>query len=74
MVDSSAVGRSTTEDLLVAEKLKISRRDFLGGAALSLAAGTALSPLELFAKSQSFYPPSLTGMRGSHVFPFSFAN
>jgi spermidine dehydrogenase len=58
----------------VAEKLKISRRDFIGGAALSLAAGTALSPLELFAKSQSFYPPSLTGMRGSHAGSFEISH
>ncbi len=31
------------------DKLNISRRDFMNGFALSLAAGTTLSPMELFA-------------------------
>jgi len=45
---------------------EISRRDFLNGVALSLAAGTTLSPAEILAQSlgrePSYYPPGLTGM------------
>jgi spermidine dehydrogenase len=48
----------------------INRRDFLNGVALSLAAGTTLSPAEILARSLGqelpAYPPGLTGMRGSH--------
>ena len=51
-------------------KLHITRRDFINGIALSVAAGSALSPLELLARSRAAYPPSRTGMRGSH--PGSF--
>jgi len=57
----------------MADKLNISRRDFLNGVALSLAAGTSLSPLELLAQgraSKPYYPPLLTGLRGSHVGSF----
>jgi spermidine dehydrogenase len=54
---------------------RITRRDFLNGAAVT--AGAALMPWELFAASPSqqavgsqsapgYYPPALTGMRGSH--------
>ena len=55
----------------------ITRRDFLSGVALSLAAGTSLSPLELLAASDKgarYYPPALTGMRGSHVGSFEVAH
>ena len=55
------------------KKLNISRRDFLNGVALSVAAGSSLSPLELLAmtaKEGIPYPPALTGLRGSH--PGSF--
>jgi spermidine dehydrogenase len=54
----------------MSDKLDITRRDFLNGVALSLAAGTTLSPLELLASTASpsmHYPPLLTGLRGSHV-------
>lgn len=54
----------------------INRRDFLNGAALALAAGATLSPRDLLALdepaaapgrlSKDYYPPVLTGMRGSH--------
>lgn len=58
----------------MSDKLNITRRDFLNGFALSLAAGTTLSPVELLAMQGNTgagrYPPSLTGMRGSH--PGSF--
>ena len=47
-------------------KLNISRRDFLNGFALSVAAGSTLSPLEVMAQDGR-YPPALTGMRGSHA-------
>ena len=62
----------------------ITRRDFLNGAALALAAGTTLSPLELLALSEGSaapgqitkddYPPVLTGMRGSHEGSFEVAH
>lgn len=52
---------------------KISRRDFLNGFALGIAAGSSLSPLELLAKDGR-YPPELTGMRGSHPGSFEIAH
>jgi spermidine dehydrogenase len=59
----------------MARKHEISRRDFLNGVALSLAAGTALSPMEILAKSRAAnYPPGLTGMRGSHDGAFEVAH
>jgi spermidine dehydrogenase len=60
----------------VADKLNITRRDFLGGVALSLAAGTSLSPLEIMAMEDSsrYYPPLLTGLRGSHAGSFEIAH
>lgn len=54
-------------------KFNISRRDFLNGFALSVAAGGTLSPLELLAKDGR-YPPSLTGLRGSHAGSFEIAH
>jgi len=54
-------------------KLNISRRDFLNGFALSVAAGSTLSPLELLAKDGR-YPPALTGLRGSHAGSFEIAH
>jgi spermidine dehydrogenase len=63
----------------MSDRLKISRRDFLNGIALGVAAGSTLSPLEAMARSLttgalpvggSLYPPALTGMRGNH--PGSF--
>ena len=44
----------------------ITRRDFLNGVALSVAAGGTLSPLEILAQEGRRYPPALTGLRGSH--------
>ena len=54
----------------------LSRRDFLNGSAISLATGTFLSPLEIsaFQDNPPYYPPSLTGMRGSHVGSFETAH
>tara|TARA_B100000686_G_C16803424_1_gene988007 strand:+ start:5706 stop:7574 length:1869 start_codon:yes stop_codon:yes gene_type:complete len=54
-------------------RLNISRRDFLNGFALGVAAGSALSPIELLAKDGR-YPPALTGMRGSHAGSFEVAH
>jgi spermidine dehydrogenase len=54
------------------------RRDFLNGVALSLAAGTTLSPIEILAMQGkaggTYYPPGLTGMRGSHAGSFEIAH
>ena len=56
-------------------KLNISRRDFLNGVALSVAAGSSLSPLELLAATgDGPYPPALTGLRGSHPGSFEVAH
>ncbi len=52
----------------------ISRRDFLNGVALTVAAGSFLSPLELLAKSNTYYPPALTGLRGNHIGSFEVAH
>ena len=53
----------------------ITRRDFLNGVAV--AAGATLLPAEMLAaleadpeKSPDYYPPALTGLRGSHVGAF----
>jgi spermidine dehydrogenase len=64
---------------------KITRRDFLNGAALT--AGAAMMPWDLFAaglgegqaaagpeNSSSYYPPALTGLRGSHAGSFETAH
>jgi spermidine dehydrogenase len=59
---------------------KITRRDFLNGVAMT--AGAAMMPWELFAAGQSahpgtfpdYYPPALTGMRGSHPGSFDAAH
>jgi spermidine dehydrogenase len=59
------------------ERLKITRRDFLNGVALGVAAGSSLSPVELLAQAAakpSIYPPGLTGLRGSHVGSFEVAH
>ena len=62
----------------MSERLKISRRDFMNGVALSLAAGGSLSPLEIFALdahlASGAYPPARTGMRGSHPGSFEVAH
>jgi spermidine dehydrogenase len=56
---------------------KITRRDFLNGVAVTTAA--AMMPWHLFAaenqeKSSQYYPPALTGMRGSHPGSFEAAH
>src|ERR1700686_83217 len=58
---------------------KITRRDFLNGVAMT--AGAALMPWDLFAgqsssleRSPNYYPPALTGMRGSHAGSFETAH
>jgi len=55
---------------------KINRRDFLNGVALSLAAGTSLSPMDILARegASGRYPPLLTGMRGNHPGSFEIAH
>ena len=61
------------------KKLNINRRDFINGFALSLTAGTTLSPFELLANenlalSSAYYPPAMTGMRGSHKGSYEVAH
>src|SRR4051812_43989926 len=50
----------------------ISRRDFLNGAALTIAAG--LTPAAQLAAQPGRYPPALTGLRGQHVGSFEVAH
>jgi len=64
----------------MAPRRTITRRDFMGGFALSIAAGTTLSPLKAAARfsaamgREDYYPPKLTGMRGDHVGSFEVAH
>src|SRR5579871_3752826 len=58
---------------------KITRRDFINGVAVT--AGAAMMPWQLFAgdsaspeKDPTYYPPALTGMRGSHPGSFETAH
>ena len=69
------------EDRKLGMDRRITRRDFLNGIALS--AGAALIPWRLFAaddlgaapeKNPDYYPPALTGMRGSHPGAFETAH
>ena len=51
----------------------------MNGVAISLAAGTAMSPLEIMAMEQrkapnGSYPPALTGLRGNHPGSFEIAH
>src|SRR6201997_3707413 len=48
------------------------RRDFLGGTALTIAAG--LTPAAQIAAAPTRYPPALTGMRGQHPGSFEVAH
>ncbi len=50
----------------------ISRRDFLNGAALTIAAG--LTPAAQIAAEPARYPPALTGLRGQHAGSFETAH
>src|SRR6478736_1100053 len=50
----------------------ISRRDFLNGAALTIAAG--LTPAAQAAAQPWRYPPALTGLRGQHPGSFESAH
>jgi spermidine dehydrogenase len=70
---------SDLNDRELGMKRNITRRDFLNGVAV--AAGAALMPWQLFAggiddpeKSPGYYPPALTGLRGSHPGSFDAAH
>jgi spermidine dehydrogenase len=52
--------------------MSITRRDFLNGAALTIAAG--LTPAAQIAAQQARYPPALTGLRGQHEGSFETAH
>ena len=59
----------------------ITRRDFVSGVAISTA-GAALTPLQALARGElspaalgpEYYPPALTGLRGSHAGSFEVAH
>lgn len=61
----------------MSSKQGITRRDFLGGVAVGVAAAS-LQPPRGFAQAASgsgvYYPPALTGMRGSHPGSFEVAH
>ena len=60
----------------------LSRRDFVNGCALSLAAGTTVTPLDAVAQAlldpsalpPDYYPPTRQGLRGSHEGSFEVAH
>ncbi|OIN52549.1 spermidine dehydrogenase [Pseudomonas azotoformans] len=54
--------------------MDITRRDFLNGVAITLAAG--MTPLQILqaAPDGRYYPPALTGLRGSHAGSFEVAH
>jgi len=52
--------------------MSISRRDFLNGVALTVAAG--LTPEAQIAAQPAHYPPALTGLRGHHAGSFETAH
>ncbi|NNJ17226.1 FAD-dependent oxidoreductase [Pseudomonas putida CSV86] len=54
--------------------MQITRRDFLNGVAIGIAAG--MTPLQILqaAPDGRYYPPSLTGLRGSHPGAFEVAH
>ena len=54
--------------------MDITRRDFLNGVAVTIAAG--MTPLQILqaAPDGRYYPPALTGLRGSHVGSFEIAH
>ena len=67
---------------LVKSKHQLSRRDFLNGCAISLTAGTAISPMDALSQGlpgqnalpPDYYPPSLQRLRGSHEGSFEVAH
>jgi spermidine dehydrogenase len=70
---------SDISDRELGMKRNITRRDFLNGVAVT--AGAAMMPWHLFAagdndpeKSPGYYPPALTGLRGSHPGSFDTAH
>jgi spermidine dehydrogenase len=74
---------SKRDDRQLGMKRKITRRDFLNGMAVTAGAGAthALMPRDLFAaddadaeKAGGYYPPALTGLRGSHAGSFDAAH
>ena len=52
--------------------MSISRRDFLNGVALTVAAG--LTPAAQLAAQPGRYPPALMGLRGQHMGSFEVAH
>lgn len=68
-----------SQDRELGMRRNITRRDFINGVAVT--AGAAMMPWQLFGsdsadpeKSPNYYPPALTGMRGSHPGSFETAH
>ena len=54
--------------------MSITRRDFLNGAAITIAAGMTPAQLLQAALQEPYYPPALSGLRGSHPGAFDVAH
>ncbi len=67
---------SDTHDRDLGMSSRISRRDFLNGVALTVGASLVPSSLDAFTggTEHDYYPPALTGLRGSHVGSFEVAH
>ncbi len=71
---------SRAEDRRLGMHAAITRRDFLNGFALAIGAGVGALPLRALGKElepeqrYGYYPPALTGLRGSHPGSFDVAH
>jgi spermidine dehydrogenase len=79
VVSGTGEAKVDSRDRALGMHRKITRRDFLNGVAVT--AGAAMMPGQLFAgesaspeTSANYYPPALTGMRGSHPGSFDAAH
>ena len=69
-----------SDDRALGMHRRIRRRDFLNGASMAITASLLPQPLEALLRGASpqedsgYYPPALTGMRGSHVGSFEVAH
>src|SRR5579872_882248 len=62
-----------TNDRALGMNRRISRRDFLGGVALAVSSSAAARG-QSQTNSPEYYPPALTGLRGSHPGSFEVAH
>src|SRR5437868_8400759 len=69
---------SKFDDRALGMHRRIARRDFLNGAGLAIAGSLLPGPMQALAAEGTaesiYYPPALTGMRGSHPGAFETAH